>query len=213
MAERFMLMVEIGITHFLSALGGYLLGSVPFGLVLARLGGLGDIRAIGSGNIGATNVLRSGRKDLAAATLILDSGKGAAAALIALALAGHQAGLAAGLLAVLGHNFPVWLGFKGGKGVATTLGVLLATAWPVGVLACLTWAVTAAVFRFSSLAALAALGLAPAFAWVLASPGSVVVFSLLAILGFARHHTNIRRLLAGSEPKIGAKKDEAKDVT
>ncbi|MBF0094880.1 MAG: glycerol-3-phosphate 1-O-acyltransferase PlsY [Alphaproteobacteria bacterium] len=199
-------MIELGLIHFSAALGGYLLGSVPFGLVLARLGGLGDIRAIGSGNIGATNVLRTGRKDLAAATLILDSGKGAAAALIAMALAGHQAALAAGLLAVVGHNFPVWLRFRGGKGVATTLGVLLATAWPVGVLACLTWAATAAVFRMSSLAALMALGLAPVFAWFLATPGHVVVFALLAGLGFARHHANIRRLLAGEEPRIGAKK-------
>ena len=199
-------MISIGVTHFLAALGGYLMGSIPFGLVLARLGGLGDIRAIGSGNIGATNVLRSGRKDLAAATLILDSGKGAAAALIAHVLAGPHAALAAGMLAVVGHNFPIWLGFKGGKGVASTLGVLLATAWPVGLIACLTWVAMAAIFRYSSLAALAALATAPIAAWFVSDPGHAASFALLAVLGFIRHRDNIRRLLAGDESKIGAKK-------
>src|SRR5688572_12052069 len=135
---------------------GYLLGSIPFGVVLTKLAGLGDIRQIGSGNIGATNVLRTGRKGLALATLLLDGGKGAAAALLFKALSGADAGMIAGFAAVLGHNFPVWLKFKGGKGVATSLGVLIAVAWPVGFLACITWVATASAFRYSSLAALIA---------------------------------------------------------
>ncbi|HLN23603.1 MAG TPA: glycerol-3-phosphate 1-O-acyltransferase PlsY, partial [Patescibacteria group bacterium] len=184
----------------------YLLGSVPFGLVLTKLAGLGDIRAIGSGNIGATNVLRSGRKDLAAATLILDGGKGALAAFVAAWIGGPEAGLIAGFAAVLGHNFPVWLKFKGGKGVATTLGVLLVTAWPVGIGAILTWLAVAAVFRISSLAALAALALAPLTALVFATPAHAAMAAGLAVLGFIRHETNIRRLIAGTEPHIGKKK-------
>ena len=143
---------------------GYLLGSIPFGLVLPRLAGHGDIRSIGSGNIGATNVPRTGSKPLAAATLLLDGGKGAAAVLIGFAIGGASAGLFAGLASVLGHNFPVWLKFKGGKGVATTLGVILAASWPVGVLACLTWLGIAAAFRYSSLAALVALIAVPFYA-------------------------------------------------
>lgn len=188
-----------------AAVLGYLLGSVPFGLVLTRAAGI-DLRAIGSGNIGATNVLRTGRKGLALATLLLDSGKGAIAALIAWGLAGHDAALAAGFAAVLGHNFPIWLKFKGGKGVATTLGVLLATAWPVGVAACLTWAAVAAVFRYSSLAALVALAAAPLFAWTLAGQDTAAMAAGLAILAFARHQDNIRRLVAGTETRIGQKK-------
>ncbi|MEO5336007.1 MAG: glycerol-3-phosphate 1-O-acyltransferase PlsY [Magnetospirillum sp. WYHS-4] len=187
--------------------GGYLLGSVPFGLVLTRVAGLGDIRGIGSGNIGATNVLRTGRKGLAAATLLLDGGKGAAAALIAQALAGTDPGLLAGLAAVIGHNFPIWLNFKGGKGVATTLGVLLATSVPVGLAACLTWLGTALLFRYSSLAALVALAAAPVSAWFLAGPGHAAMAAALAVLGIARHHANIARLLKGEEPKIGRKKN------
>lgn len=189
----------------LAAMGGYLLGSVPFGLVLTKLAGLGDIRAIGSGNIGATNVLRTGRKGLAAATLILDGAKGAAAALIALALAGREAALVAGLFAVFGHNFPVWLRFKGGKGVATTLGTLIAVAWPVGLAACLTWIAVAALFRISSLAALVALGLAPLYAYALGDRPAAVLALALGALGFIRHHQNIRRLLKGEEPRIGRK--------
>lgn len=185
--------------------GGYLLGSIPFGLVLTKLAGAGDIRSIGSGNIGATNVLRTGRKGLAAATLILDGAKGAVAALIAFMLAGRDAALVAGLFAVLGHNFPVWLGFKGGKGVATTLGTLIAVAWPVGVGACLTWIAVAALFRVSSLAALAALGLAPLYAYALGDYPAAVLALTLGGLGFARHHQNIRRLLKGEEPRIGRK--------
>ncbi|MDA8230512.1 MAG: glycerol-3-phosphate 1-O-acyltransferase PlsY [Magnetospirillum sp.] len=189
-----------------AVIGGYLLGSIPFGLVLTRLAGLGDIRAIGSGNIGATNVLRTGHKGLALATLLLDGGKGAIAALLALALAGRDAALAAGFAAVLGHNFPVWLRFKGGKGVATTLGTLIAAAWPVGLAACATWLAVAALFRISSLAALVALVLSPAYAWVLAGRETALMAAGLAVLGVIRHQANIRRLLKGQEPRIGKKK-------
>ncbi len=198
-------MVEIAAAAAL----GYLLGSVPFGLVLCRLAGLGDIRAIGSGNIGATNVLRTGRKGLALATLLLDGGKGAIAAVAALAVAGHDAALVAGFAAVLGHNFPVWLGFKGGKGVATTIGTLFAVAWPVG-LACVgTWLAVAAVFRISSLSALVALAAAPVCAWVFDRPETAVMAAGLAALGFIRHRANIARLLKGEEPRIGGGKKAA----
>ena len=182
---------------------GYALGSVPFGLLLTRAAGLGDIRGIGSGNIGATNVLRTGRKGLAGATLLLDGGKGAAAVLLAAWLGGPQAGLWAGGGAVLGHLFPVWLGFRGGKGVATGVGVLLAIAWPVGALWCAAWLATARLARISSLAALVAFALAPLFAWALASGGVVKLSLAIAVLVFVRHHANIRRLLAGQEPRIG----------
>jgi len=190
----------------LAGLVGYLLGSVPFGLVLTKAAGLGDIRTIGSGNIGATNVLRTGRKGLALATLLLDGGKGAIAALVALFVLGHNAMLVAAFAAVLGHNFPIWLKFKGGKGVATTLGTLIAVAWPVGLACCASWLVVAKLFRISSLAALVALALAPAYALVFADPETAVMAAGLAILGFIRHHANIRRLLKGEEPKIGKKK-------
>jgi len=200
---------EIALVHSLAGVGGYLLGSIPFGLVLTKLAGVGDIRQIGSKNIGATNVLRTGRKDLALATLLLDSGKGAIAALSVAALTGDaNAGLAAGFWAVIGHNFPVWLKFKGGKGVATTLGTILATAWPVGLIACLTWGAVAAVFRYSSLAALIALASAPVAAYLLDRPNEAFAFALLAALGWARHHQNIRRLLRGEESQIGKKKPE-----
>ena len=197
---------------------GYLLGSIPFGLVLTRLAGLGDIRGIGSGNIGATNVLRTGRKGLALTTLLLDGAKGAAALLIVYRFYTEEMALAAGIGAMLGHVFPVWLGFKGGKGVATALGLLLSAAWPVGALACATWLIVAAIFRFSSLAALAAIALAPLYAWtfdrfLLPLWGSAVVYAqvaklavLIAILIAIRHAGNIRRLFAGTEPRIGQKK-------
>lgn len=189
-------------------LAGYLAGSVPFGLLLTRIAGLGDIRRIGSGNIGATNVLRTGRHGLAALTLLLDGGKGAAAVLLARALLSPDAALLAGLGAMLGHVFPVWLGFRGGKGVATALGILLALAWPVGVAAMTVWALAAAVFRYSSLAALAAIGLSPVAAILLpgggAPRGRLAILALaVAALVFVRHETNIRRLLAGTEPRIG----------
>jgi len=189
-----------------SAVGGYLLGSIPFGLVLTKAAGLGDIRQIGSGNIGATNVLRTGRKGLALATLLLDGGKGAIAVGLAWVLAGHAAALLAGFAAVLGHNFPVWLRFKGGKGVATTIGTLIAAAWPVGLAAIGTWLVTAALFRISSLSALVALALSPVFAWFLMGPQTAAMAAGLAVLGFIRHKANIARLLKGEEPRIGKKK-------
>jgi glycerol-3-phosphate acyltransferase PlsY len=195
-------------------LGGYLLGSIPFGVIATGLAGLGDIRNVGSGNIGATNVLRTGRKDLAAITLIGDGGKGAAAVGLAHLLALHQAPAAeplacalAGGAAFFGHLFPVWLGFKGGKGVATFIGVLLAAAWPVGIAVCLTWLVTAKLGRISSLAALTAAALSPLYALGLQRPPPTAVLALvLAVLIFIRHHENIRRLLKGSEPRIGAQK-------
>ena len=182
---------------------GYVFGSVPFGLLLTRAAGLGDIRAIGSGSIGATNVLRTGKKGLAAATVLLDGGKGAAAVLIALAVAGHDAALWAGLGAVLGHLFPVWLRFKGGKGVATGYGVLIAAAWPVGLAAGAVWLIVAALLRVSSLAGLVSFALAPFLAWALGDPDIATLAAAIAVLVFVRHHANIRRLLAGTEPRIG----------
>lgn len=202
-----------GIPLMIAALmGGYLLGSVPFGLVITKLAGLDDIRTTGSGNIGATNVLRTGRKGLALATLLFDGGKGAIAAIIFLLLSSdiYQAQLAAliaGVAAVFGHNFPVWLKFKGGKGVATTLGVLIATGWPVGIAACLTWALVAAITRYSSLAALIAIGLSPLYAYFLASPAHVTAAAILAMLSVIRHRQNISRLQRGEESKIGKTKD------
>jgi glycerol-3-phosphate acyltransferase PlsY len=197
-----------------TCLGGYLLGSIPFGLIATRLGGAGDIRQIGSGNIGATNVLRTGRRDLAAITLIGDGGKGALAVLAARALAhGSGADMAliasalAGGAAFLGHLFPVWLRFRGGKGVATFFGVLLALAWPVGLLAGATWIAMAALFRMSALAALIAAALAPLFAFLLHAGQPVVALTtFMAVLIFIRHHENIGRLIKGEEPKIGGKK-------
>ncbi len=197
------LFADLGPLHGLAAALGYVLGSIPFGLVVTRLAGLGDIRDIGSGNIGATNVLRTGRKGLAALTLALDSGKGAAAVFAFAALWDSQAGMIAGAAAVVGHNFPVWLRFRGGKGVATTLGVLLAAAWPVGVAACATWLLVAGVFRYSSLAALVALTAAPVYAWWLAAPELAVVAAALAALSIVRHYANIGRLVKGEESKIG----------
>ncbi|HMA49882.1 MAG TPA: glycerol-3-phosphate 1-O-acyltransferase PlsY [Magnetospirillaceae bacterium] len=191
----------------IAAIAGYLLGSIPFGLVLTRLAGHGDIRTIGSGNIGATNVLRTGNKGLAAATLILDSGKGAFAALLASWHLSPEAATIAGLFAVLGHNFPVWLKFKGGKGVATTLGVLLAVAWPVGLAACGTWIAVAAIFRYSSLAALVALALSPFYALIWSDAWVTVTALILGVLAIIRHRANIQRLVTGTEPKIGKKKD------
>lgn len=191
--------------YWAAAIGGYLVGSIPFGLLLTRLAGLGDIRSIGSGNIGATNVLRTGRKGLAAATLLLDGAKGALAVLLAGRYGPDMAVLAGGG-AVIGHVAPVWLGFKGGKGVATALGVLLALSWPVGVLAMATWLAVAALARISSLAALVALAASPVYAWFLADPQRAQLAAFLAIVVWLRHHENIRRILKGDEPRIGAKK-------
>ena len=189
----------------LAAVLGYLLGSVPFGLVITRALGLGDLRAIGSGNIGATNVLRTGHRGAALATLLLDAGKGAATALAAGALLAPDAAQLAGLAAFLGHLFPVWLKFRGGKGVATFLGTLIALAWPVGLAACATWAVIAALFRFSSLAALAAAGMAPLWALALGRADMTLLALALAALVFVRHRANIARLRAGTEPRIGGR--------
>lgn len=188
----------------LVAILGYLVGSIPFGVLIARALGLGDLRGIGSGNIGATNVLRTGNKGAAAATLILDALKGAAAVLAARALAGETAGLAAGFAAFIGHLYPVWLRFAGGKGVATFLGVTLAVAWPAGLIACATWAVTAAVARISSLSALVAAGTAPLWLALFGPAGAGWVGLAMAALVFWRHRANIARLRAGAEPRIGA---------
>lgn len=184
---------------------GYLLGSVPFGLVITRMLGLGDLRQIGSGNIGATNVLRTGNKPAAAATLFLDSFKGGIAVLLAMALAGPMAAQIAGLCAFVGHCFPVWLRFAGGKGVATFLGTVLALAWPVGIAACLTWLATAALTRISSASALVAAVLAPLWALLLGHGTISVTCALMAVLILWRHKANISRILAGTEPKIGKK--------
>ena len=201
------------LTLGLVAVGGYLLGSIPFGVVLTRAAGAGDVRNIGSGNIGATNVLRTGRKDLAIATLILDAVKVAVALLIARDLVGETAGAIAGGAAFMGHLFPVWLGFKGGKGVATFFGLILAACWPLGLLAAATWLIVAFALRYSSLAALVAAALAPLYALLplpalgLPAPAPILILAIFtAVLIYIRHHENIARLLKGAEPKIGAKK-------
>lgn len=205
--------------YLAAAIGGYFLGSIPFGLVLTRAAGLGDIRKIGSGNIGATNVLRTGNKGLALATLLLDGGKGAIAVLLVRWFWGPDAAILAGAGAMLGHLFPVWLGFKGGKGVATTFGTLFAADFPVGLAAGATWLIVAFAFRYSSLAALISVAAAPLYAWFLPllwAPGEesvgdarMAAFALfLAALVWVKHHANIRRLLDGSEPKIGKSKKD-----
>ena len=190
-----------------AAVFGYLLGSIPFGLLLTKAAGLGDIRQVGSGNIGATNVLRTGRKGLALATLILDGAKGAVAVLAARILEAPEAiALVAGAAAILGHLFPVWLRFKGGKGVATSLGTLLAADWIVGVGACIVWLMTAFLFRYSSLAALVAVAAAPIIAGVAGRTDVAVLALAAAILVWIRHRENIARLIKGTEPRIGRTK-------
>jgi len=188
-----------------TAILGYLLGSIPFGLVLTRLAGQGDIRRIGSGSIGATNVLRTGSKGLAALTLLFDVGKGLAAAAIALRW-GAQAALVAGLCVILGHMFPVWLGFRGGKGVATALGVLMALAWPVALVAALIWLAVALYSRYSSLAALIAAVGSAAIAPFLADRATALLIAVIALLLILRHRANIRRLIAGRESRISFRK-------
>jgi glycerol-3-phosphate acyltransferase PlsY len=190
----------------LTAVLGYLLGSIPFGVVVTKVMGLGDLRQIGSGNIGATNVLRTGNKPAALATLLFDGGKGAVAVLLARAWAGEDAAQLAALAAFLGHLFPVWLKFKGGKGVATFLGTLLALAFPVGLAACATWLATALVSRISSLSALVASATAFIWAALLGHGSMVILIVTLATLVFWRHLPNIERLKAGTEPRIGGKK-------
>lgn len=217
----------------IAALIGYLLGSIPFGLILTKLGGYGDIRSIGSGNIGATNVLRTGSKKLAIATLLLDGCKGAVAILIMTQIFLHLPNCAAincigdcaclppekynsfqslplitALFALLGHIFPVWLKFKGGKGVATGLGILLALSWPTGLAAAATWLITAFLSRISSLSALVAVSLSPVFAYAFSNDTQLsMLCAIMAIIIIAKHHTNIKRLLKGEEPKIGKKKE------
>lgn len=194
----------------LAIITGYLLGSIPFGLLLTRAAGLGDVRAIGSGNIGATNVLRTGSKGLAAATLVLDALKGTASVLIAKygafgQLPALDIGFVAGFGALLGHVFPVWLGFKGGKGVATYIGILLGMFWPFAAIFCGIWVLVALVMRISSLAALVAIVLTPFAIWASGWPETAVLLLVPSMLLIWKHETNIRRLLKGEEPRIGAK--------
>ncbi len=199
------------LTLLLVALLAYLVGSIPFGLVIARTMHLGDLRNIGSGNIGATNVLRTGNKLAAFLTLVLDAGKGAAAVLAARVAAGEDAAQLAAAASFLGHLYPVLAGFKGGKGVATFLGVLLALAWPVGLIACFTWLTTAVALRISSLAALVAAATAPLWCLMLQRPQLVALTVALALLVYWRHRQNISRLVAGTEPRIGRGRDISKD--
>lgn len=189
----------------LTALGGYLLGAVPFGMVMARLFGLGDIRKIGSGNIGATNVLRTGNKLAALLTLIGDVGKGAFAVFIAARLFGPDAAQVAGFFAFLGHCYPVYIGFKGGKGVATWLGTVAALAWPIGIAAAATWLSVVALSRVSSLGGMLAALATPLWAFALGRPDMALLCAALAGLILLRHHENIRRLMRGEEPKVGKK--------
>jgi glycerol-3-phosphate acyltransferase PlsY len=198
--------MPVVLTHFAMALVvGYLFGSIPFGLILTKLAGNGDIRAVGSGNIGATNVLRTGRKGLAAATLIGDMLKGSAAVLIVNRLGGTDAALVAGLGAVLGHVFPVWLGFKGGKGVATYIGVLIALSWPVALAFGVIWVAVAALTRYSSLSGLVASAFTPAMLWFFAGGKPALLFAVLTVLVWVMHRGNIVRLIAGTETKIGSR--------
>ena len=195
--------MDLIIQHIVVAVCAYLLGTIPFGLLLTKIAGLGDIRNVGSGNIGATNVLRTGRKGLALGTLLLDGGKGAVAVLLAQAYA-PESQLYAGAAVFLGHLYPVWLGFKGGKGVATFLGIALAVNFVLGLFCCVVWLVTAAIFRFSSLAALTAATLAPIYCLAMLTIPHVILFVFLGLLIFIRHAANIGRLVRGEEPKIGA---------
>ena len=190
--------------NYIAALAfGYLCGSIPFGLILTRLAGTADIRSIGSGNIGATNVLRTGRKGLAAATLLGDALKGTLAVLVVEHFGGRELALLAAAGAFLGHLFPVWLGFKGGKGASTYIGILLALAWPAALAFCVIWLVVAALSRYSSLAALAASAATPAVLWAFGRPAEAALFSLLTLLTWLMHRGNIVRLLRGTEGKIG----------
>ena len=189
----------------LALIFGYLCGSIPFGVILTRLAGTQDLRTIGSGSIGATNVLRTGRKGLAAGTVLGDALKGTVAVILAGFFAGPNGAMAAGLGAFLGHLFPVWLKFRGGKGVATYIGILLGLLWPAAIFFCAVWLVVAVATRYSSLAALVASVAAPIFLWWLGHPALAALFAVITLLVFYAHRENIRRLLAGSEGKIGQK--------
>ena len=197
-------MSALDFTTLIALVFGYLLGSIPFGLLLTRAAGLGDVRSIGSGNIGATNVLRTGNKGLAATTLLLDMLKGTAAVLVA-GNYGTEFAIAAGLGAFIGHLFPVWLGFKGGKGVATYIGVLFGLMWQVGLLFLAIWIAVAFAFRYSSLSAFAACVVIPIVFWFLDRPDLAILFAGLSVIVFIKHRANISRLIAGAEGKIGAK--------
>jgi glycerol-3-phosphate acyltransferase PlsY len=192
-------------TYVLAIVLGYLLGSIPFGLLLTRFAGTADLRSIGSGSIGATNVLRTGNKGLAAATLIGDMLKGTVAVLIAGYFGGPDAAMLAALAAFLGHLFPVWLNFKGGKGVAVYIGVLLGLFWPAAVVFCVLWLATAATSRYSSLSALVASFITPIFLWWFGHPALASLFAVLTLLLFYAHRENIKRLQAGTEGRIGEK--------
>ena len=196
-------MITIG--YVIVAVVGYLLGSIPFGLLITQAAGLGDVRKIGSGNIGATNVLRTGRKGLAAATLICDALKGTVAVIIAGYFGGPNAAMLAALGAFLGHLFPVWLSFRGGKGVAVYIGVLIGLFWPAAVVFCVLWAAVAATSRYSSLAALVASFVTPIFLWWFGHPALASLFAVLTLLVFYVHRENIKRLQAGTEGRIGQK--------
>jgi len=189
----------------IAAIAGYLLGSIPFGLLIIRAAGLGDVRSIGSHSIGATNVLRTGRRELAVLTLVLDAGKGAAAVLLARYFFGEQAAMVAGLTALLGHLFPVWLGFRGGKGIATYIGVLLGLNWIVAILFCAAWLIVAVARRYSSLASLTAAAASPVFAWIWSGPTLAAFCAALTVLVYYKHWANIRRLIEGTESRIGDK--------
>lgn len=193
--------LETGLVLILS----YLLGAVPFGLVFTRMAGLGDIRDIGSGNIGATNVLRTGRKDIALATLLLDAGKGAIAVFVTRYFVSPELAPLAGAAAFIGHCFPLYLGFKGGKGVATFMGTLFAVSWMLGLATAIIWLLSAAIFRISSLAALVASLLAPLVSYYLIGPDGWLPIVFMTLVIYIRHKTNIERLLRGEEPKIGKK--------
>jgi glycerol-3-phosphate acyltransferase PlsY len=195
------------LAYFASFAFGYLCGSIPFGVLLTRLTGGPDLRAVGSGNIGATNVLRTGRKGLAAATLCGDILKGTAAVLLTAYVLGHGCAIAAAIGAFLGHLFPVWLRFRGGKGVATYIGLLLGLAWPAAVFFCAVWLAIAGLSRYSSLAALIASAVTPAFLWWRGDPRDAAVYLLLSVLLWIMHRANIVRLLSGTEGKIGAGKN------
>ena len=205
-------MESISQTYVLTAIIAYLAGSIPFGLILVNITGAGNLREIGSGNIGATNVLRTGHKNIAIATLILDCGKGGVTVIVAQSY-GLDLAVIAGVCSVVGHIFPIWLKFRGGKGVATVLGVLLAIAWQVGLTAVATWLIIAAIFRYSSLAAILALTLSTVYAWYLPDTNVSIMTTLIAGLSILRHKENMWRLIKGKESKIKLGKNLANETT